>query len=491
MLSHARAALVAAALVTGTIPVHAQDFARARSPLSDATAPAASAPTRRDGGLLCVFDPTSSRKLRETQIVIDPATGDTFAVLRPSDRPLPLGLVYPPRRGYVTSRPWFGDNAPLTFAGRDYQKDGAVTVLPMAEMRPVGTTADIWLFEHTPAVTTDLLYAAAGPGCQFQPYRATVPAVRGGRATRGIPPRHRLLGYLTNRVPTTNLRPSERFGAEQGPLLEGAADVAISSRHRLGRIEKSGLFGWTDTMSHIVLVRLDPFPPQRSSPKALLYIHGYLNTFEDAAQRSAQLAEDLDFGGDVFFFSWPSRGRVLRYPADQASVRRSRADFKTVLDRLVQMYGPGNVSVLAHSLGTRGLGQAVEDLAASGRVFDQVVIASPDEDFMVFRDQWSGPILAASSRVTVYTSSRDRALGASQVLGGGPVAGRQAADFAQIQGIDVIDTSSFSGGWVGHSDYAESPPVLGDLYLLLRGRTPAQRGLVQIAAGNGSYWAFP
>ena len=84
-----------------------------------------------------------------------------------------------------------------------------------------------------------------------------MPAARGGRATRGIPPRHRLLGYLTNRVPNPNLRPSERFGAEQGPLLEGAADVAITSRHRLGGIEKSGLFGRTDTMSHIVLMRLD------------------------------------------------------------------------------------------------------------------------------------------------------------------------------------------------------------------------------------------
>jgi len=488
MIRHGR---ILAALLAGAaaVPAHGQAAAPAPPPTDGAGASAL-----RESGTLCLFDPAAgSRRLREAAILTEPATGDTFVALRPAGRPLPLGFLFPPRRNYVTSRPWYGGDAPLTFRGRTWRRHGSPVTLPLAEMRPVGTTADVWLFERKPAGEPGLVYAPSGTGCAFQPYRAASPPVRGARASRGVPPRHRLVGYLTDRASTDHPRPARRYNDVRGRLATGVADVAISARHRVGRLESRVLIGGgTDTLSHVVLLRLQDSASYARSARALLYIHGFRTTFEDAARITAQLADDVDFDGDVYFFSWPSRGRLVSYMPDETMIQRARGDFAAVMVRLLDAYGAGKVSVLTHSMGSRGFAQAVRDVQPShpGKQFDHVVLASPDQDFEVFSEQDAGEIVAAANRVTIYASANDRALRASGDLHRGIRAGMSPAELGLLAGIDVVDTSGGSRGVVQHSDYAESPVVLGDLYLLLRGRTPAQRALVQVQSRGGSYWSF-
>lgn len=493
MTRHGRSLALAIALIAGAAPAHGQAIDPAPTSAGGGESGRAGVSALRDAGVLCVFDPAERRKLREVTILTEPATGDTFAALEPDARPLPLGLLYSPRRNYVGSRAWFGADAPLTFAGRTYQRQGAPVVLPIRDVRPAGTTADVWLFERTSTDEPDVLYVPSGPGCQFQPYGAVSPAVRGGRASWGVPPRHVRLGYMTDRMPTGDARPGRHFDVEQGSLTPGVADITVTARHRVGKLESRWLLGGgTDTLSHIVLFRLEAPASQRTGSRALLYIHGYLNTFEDAARRAAQLAEDLDFDGDVYFFSWPSRASIMGYLADETAIQRARPDIEAAITELIKAYRPGNVSVIAHSMGNRGFAQAVHNLvpAHPGKLFDQVVLASPDQDLVVFRNDDIGPIVAASNRVTVYTSASDRALLASRKLHIGARAGDDPEPLGTVAGIDVVDTSGGTGGILGHSDYAESPVVLGDLFLLLRGRTPAQRALVPVQKGPSTYWTF-
>jgi esterase/lipase superfamily enzyme len=47
--------------------------------------------------------------------------------------------------------------------------------------------------------------------------------------------------------------------------------------------------------------------------EALVYIHGFANSFEDAAIHTAQLATDLELDGAPVLYSWPSSGSVISY----------------------------------------------------------------------------------------------------------------------------------------------------------------------------------
>ncbi len=59
------------------------------------------------------------------------------------------------------------------------------------------------------------------------------------------------------------------------------------------------------------------------SPHALVFLHGYSVTFENAAIRAAQLGVDLKVTGAIAFFSWPSRGNPLFYTPDEATIEAS------------------------------------------------------------------------------------------------------------------------------------------------------------------------
>jgi esterase/lipase superfamily enzyme len=150
--------------------------------------------------------------------------------------------------------------------------------------------------------------------------------------------------------------------------------------------------------------------------QTLVYLHGYNVPFDEAAVRAAQIGFDLKVPGAMAFFSWPSRGSLGAYAADEAS-EAAIADF---LVRLAIDSGASRVHVIAHSMGSRGLLRAIQRImtqasATAGVRFGQMLLAAPDLDAGLFRD------LAAlypkvSERTTLYVSARDRALEISHWL---------------------------------------------------------------------------
>jgi esterase/lipase superfamily enzyme len=85
-------------------------------------------------------------------------------------------------------------------------------------------------------------------------------------------------------------------------------------------------------------------------------------------------------------FSWPSLGTPLRYAEDETNVRWSVPEIEAFVRRLVERSPTGQVDLVAHSLGARGLLDALENLACELRPrvpIRQLVLVAPDRDAAV------------------------------------------------------------------------------------------------------------
>ena len=143
--------------------------------------------------------------------------------------------------------------------------------------------------------------------------------------------------YATDRKATGSNNPRQMYGSERNSrdrLSFGIAEVSIPRDHRMGRLEAPSMWRLyvSDPSLHVVLLDISRTPEDEFytdlttkvqsslSKEALVFIHGYDNTFENAARRTAQIAYDLGFDGAPILYSWPSAGRAADYPADEAAV---------------------------------------------------------------------------------------------------------------------------------------------------------------------------
>ena len=115
-----------------------------------------------------------------------------------------------------------------------------------------------------------------------------------------------------------------------------------------------------------------------------------------------------------------------------------------------------------------------------------MILAAPDVPSGPFVEQVAHASKVAQ-RSTLYVSSLDRALFASQRLHKDFRAGR---DLILVHGVDTVDVSPVDSSRIRHSYYIENRWVLNDIYQLLRNDAPpAQRfGLVELHAGNAVFW---
>jgi esterase/lipase superfamily enzyme len=314
--------------------------------------------------------------------------------------------------------------------------------------------------------------------------------------------------YATNRklLAGTPLQ----FGGDPAELTYGYADVSMPRDHRGGALEAPTIWRLEfreDPNKHVVLLRatresdVDFFGQfnerltQSPGKRALVFVHGFNQTFDEAIRRTAQLAYDLQFAGPAVTFSWPSQGSVtpLSYTKDQRNADVSAQVLKDFLLRMRATTPTVTIHVIAHSMGNRVLAQALEQMgSAPGRPLGQVAMMAPDIDAQLFR-QAAKEIAARASRVTLYASSQDFALKAAQRVAGYPRAGAGGTDVVVVPGIDTIDASSVETSTLGlgHSYYGDSGTILADLFALIQGRLPAERfGLRPMTAPAGKYWLF-
>jgi len=199
---------------------------------------------------------------------------------------------------------------------------------------------------------------------------------------------------------------------------------------------------------------------------ALIFIHGYCNSFDDAAIRTAQIVYDLDFQGVAAFYSWPSTGTELGYWQDEENVRESTKQIATFLYEFVNKSGVDAVHLIAHSMGNRALIMALEEISNQVKNqifspirFDEIVLAAPDFDEETFQ-QLQEHYHRLGKRSTLYVSRNDRALQISARLHDNKRVGLSIKPWA---GFDVVDVGKVDLSTIGHSYIADCIPVIEDL----------------------------
>lgn len=245
---------------------------------------------------------------------------------------------------------------------------------------------------------------------------------------------------------------------------------------------------------------------RRFKDQALIFVHGFNVSFDDALFRAAQIAYDLDFDGVPFVFSWPSIAGVSGYVLDRNRARGAQDYLRQFIELVEKESGAKQIHLVAHSMGADPLLGALRDMAIATPPgtrpdrprFNEVILAAPD----VTRDnfeQIAQRIAPLRKGMTLYASSNDRALQASGILtlGESPAGGVPSSGPLIMAGLDTIDVSLANTDFfsLNHSTFADRAQLLTDIRgLLEKGTRPPSARLPAYHAvsipNGGTYWRF-
>lgn len=284
------------------------------------------------------------------------------------------------------------------------------------------------------------------------------------------------------------------FGIERSDTLHlGRCSVSVPRGHHVGNVERPWKFAvWQfreDPEKHIViqeraLLNEDDFfaaVQRQDDSSAFVFVHGFNVLFDDAIRRAAQMKHDLQFGGAAIVYSWPSAGQLSlkAYMRDEGAVEWSQAHLEAFLVDLATKTHLQSIHIIAHSMGNRAVANGLKNLSLKSAppTFRNVVLAAPDIDRGTFV-QIAAAISSRAESVTLYASSRDRALQASHEMHDYPRAG-DCTDIVVVPEVTTIDVSDLDTDLLGHGYVSSSRSILSDLYWLLTGHAPPRFGFTR------------
>ena len=319
--------------------------------------------------------------------------------------------------------------------------------------------------------------------------------------------------FGTDRTRTGLDDPARFFSGKRGETLQlGRALVSIPRSHETGELETPRWWRfWNRTAADefVLLASIELFSESEfiqasrdeferaGATDVLLFVHGYANTFADAARRAAQIAFDLKFPGVAAVYSWPSEGDVKRYTVDDASVSATTEHLRAFIDLLRNRSGAKRMHLVAHSMGSRALLETLalfahEAQAPGGALIQHVIFAAPDVDAQRFSNLIT-LVRPAALNVTLYASSNDRALKASAAIHGWQLAGQTIPRPLVMDGVFTIDASDADTDFLGHS-YVGQAAIIDDMFYLLRNqnddpKSRARMNAVTMPDGK-TYWKY-
>lgn len=297
------------------------------------------------------------------------------------------------------------------------------------------------------------------------------------------------------------------YGAHRekdGGVHYGYCDVSIPPTHSVGEIERP-LLGGEDETEHVMLrrneeLKEDAFFKQvrqvlaereADERNCFIFVHGYNVTFEKAAMRTAQIHYDLNFRGVPMFYSWPSRANVRSYFSDRNEIFYSYEHIMRFLLATAERVDAKRVHVIAHSMGADAVSRAILAMGDRGKVFDQIILAAPDIDADVFRDQVRPRMQQLANRTTLYCSRNDWALHASYAFNDSVRLGDSSRGIFVADGMDTVDASDIDTDLLGHSYYGDCLKLLHDVQLVIeKNLPPPERRLTSRAMEKLKYWTF-
>lgn len=234
--------------------------------------------------------------------------------------------------------------------------------------------------------------------------------------------------------------------------------------------------------------------------QALVFVHGYNVSFDNAVRRAGQLANDLGFDGPVFVFSWPSREKLLSYIGDRESAQLSADPLRKFLETVIAETKAKRIHIIAHSMGNVALNEALQSMEAEAMStlnLGEMVLASPDLDPDLFQRTYRR-LQKRGATSTVYAASSDWALWSSSWLRDRPQLGyippggpKRIVPGTDLIDITAVNTDIFS---LNHDLYANSPAVISDLRRLMKeGQRPPEARTEEfrkLSVDAGVYWRY-
>ena len=229
--------------------------------------------------------------------------------------------------------------------------------------------------------------------------------------------------------------------------------------------------------------------------EVVIYVHGYNNSFKDAAFVMAEFWHFLGRIGVPMIYTWPAGyPGLFGYTYDRESSEFTIYHLRETLSFLASFPEVEKIHLIAHSRGTGVAIAAVRELTISARAtgidpkakfkIHNLVLVAPDLDVQVAVQRIAGDKLDYSvNRFTIYTSSADEAIGVAEWLFSSP-RGRvgtigmedmsevlkAALEFSpkSVKHINYSPAPNSLTGSYGHSYFRTAPTVSSDLVLMLR-----------------------
>lgn len=361
--------------------------------------------------------------------------------------------------------------------------------------------------------------------------------------------------YVTDRAPLPLEDGSTSYGASRSHSLafgsvsvwgKDASAASLSAPNEIGRfpktpykIEHANGFAQRDgsiTAEHtktmaLMKKELSARIKEKKRHEAVVFIHGYNNSFDDAARSAAQLCNDL--GPEDYLciaLTWPaggSKGVLFGYNVDRESGEFAVADIRKAIRAIGATPGLHKLHFVAHSRGTDVLATAFQQLAieayasqssfASQLKIANVILAAPDMDMDVAftrvlgvvsdpetlhgnKPDYKAKFKYGDMHLTVYASHKDKALELSKALFGSEERLGLLDSSANASEIDLVANAAGitdfvsvenGGGFIGHSYFLSTPEVRADLAAVIKdGKRPGDEGrsLVEV---RPPFWILP
>jgi esterase/lipase superfamily enzyme len=251
--------------------------------------------------------------------------------------------------------------------------------------------------------------------------------------------------------------------------------------------------------------------------EVVLYVHGYHNSFEDAAVTMGELCHFLGRDFACAIFSWPAggrRGAFFGYNVDRESGEYAVEDLRKTVRIIAGTAGVERIQFLAHSRGADILATALAELSVEAYAVGDtlphrfkvghVILMAPDIDadvalakiFKVFSDPdlpfngRANPRVALEPspefKITIYASPDDQALATSGWLFGSiarlgrvdaaMLTPHQIDEIRTFGEVDVIQVRGSTDPF-GHSYFVSNPEVSADIIAMIRyGLKPNEPG---------------
>ncbi len=328
-------------------------------------------------------------------------------------------------------------------------------------------------------------------GHEFEVYFATNRNMTGSNSAPSFGERFHRDGanfYRVGRARVRKVSDDLDDGYEVVSVRTDAEGTRATTAHRLG---SKALFA--DIKGRMIAETCD----------AIVYLHGFANTFEDGIKRAAQLHEAYEItprdGGApyhpvVLAFCWPSNGSTTppwEYFSDRDDAKASGTAMARAVMRFVDFMADGGdpcrqrIHVVAHSMGNWALRHTVQGLKefSSGSqlaaIFDNVFLMAADEDDdSLEHDHKLRPLCELARRVHVYHSADDGALVISDKTKFNPdrLGYNGLRTFSGIStrvvAVDCEAVDDTEVLQVNHQYYRRRPEVIADVRQVLSGTRP-------------------